>query len=95
MERLEDPADNTYGRLNATVILISLAASTGGLLFGYDLGVVGGVESFPAFQAKFFPEISDGNSTSPSWCSPPSLPASPQIAAKSADGACFSPAAQS
>lgn len=38
-------------------VLVALIAASGGLLFGYDLGVTGGVESFPDFQAKFFPEV--------------------------------------
>lgn len=45
------------GKVTWYVILVSLIAASGGLLFGYDLGVTGGVESFPEFQAKFFPEV--------------------------------------
>lgn len=32
-------------------------AASGGLLFGYDLGVTGGVESMASFQKKFFPDV--------------------------------------
>ncbi|GAB4823413.1 hypothetical protein N2152v2_010459 [Parachlorella kessleri] len=49
------------GRLTGYVIVVALIAASGGLLFGYDLGVTGGVESFPEFQQKFFPEVYEAN----------------------------------
>ena len=45
------------GKVTWYVVLVGLIASSGGLLFGYDLGITGGVESFPDFQALFFPEV--------------------------------------
>jgi MFS transporter, SP family, sugar:H+ symporter len=46
-----------HSKLNAHVILVSLIAASGGLLFGYDIGVTGGVESMASFQKKFFPDV--------------------------------------
>ena len=45
------------GKVTWYVVLLSLIAASAGLLFGYDLGVTGGVESFPEFKEMFFPEI--------------------------------------
>ncbi|WJX21013.1 Sugar transport protein 13 [Trifolium repens] len=40
------------------IIIISCAmAATGGLMFGYDVGVSGGVASMPPFLKKFFPKV--------------------------------------
>lgn len=35
----------------------AVIAASGGLLFGYDLGVTGGVESMDSFLSKFFPDV--------------------------------------
>lgn len=39
------------------IILVGCIAACGGLLFGYDIGVSGGVSSMAAFQQKFFPDV--------------------------------------
>ncbi len=62
-----------YGRqtLNGYVISVALLAASGGLLFGYDLGVTGGVESMPSFQRQFFPSVYDAeqnDSASSPYC---------------------------
>ncbi|XP_050146471.1 sugar carrier protein C-like [Malus sylvestris] len=45
------------GKLTARVLLTCMVAATGGLIFGYDLGVSGGVTSMDSFLKKFFPEV--------------------------------------
>ncbi|KAI7837475.1 hypothetical protein COHA_008733, partial [Chlorella ohadii] len=50
-------ADLYTGGLNMFVILVAILAGSGGLLFGYDIGVTGGVVSMPSFTQKFFPDV--------------------------------------
>ena len=50
-----------------------LIAASGGLLFGYDIGVTGGVESMASFQQKFFPDVyarteSESTDTNSAYC---------------------------
>ncbi|KAK7280151.1 hypothetical protein RJT34_25213 [Clitoria ternatea] len=44
-------------KITPIVIISCIMAATGGLMFGYDVGVSGGVTSMPAFLKKFFPEV--------------------------------------
>ncbi|KAK4431675.1 Hexose carrier protein HEX6 [Sesamum alatum] len=45
------------GKITRFVLLSSMVAATGGLIFGYDNGVTGGVTSMEPFLKKFFPGI--------------------------------------
>ncbi|CAL5224139.1 g6772 [Coccomyxa viridis] len=45
------------GRLTWRVFIVCLFACQGGMLFGFDNGITGGVTSMPAFLAKFFPDV--------------------------------------
>ncbi|KAK9919065.1 hypothetical protein WJX75_009114 [Coccomyxa subellipsoidea] len=45
------------GRLTWVVVLTCIVASTGGLLFGFDNGITGGVTSMGPFLQKFFPDV--------------------------------------
>ncbi|KAK3133765.1 hypothetical protein QOZ80_6AG0540720 [Eleusine coracana subsp. coracana] len=45
------------GRVTTFVVLSCVVACSGGFLFGYDLGVSGGVTSMNSFLKRFFPEV--------------------------------------
>jgi len=44
-------------KITPVVIISCLMAATGGLMFGYDIGISGGVTSMPDFLKKFFPVV--------------------------------------
>lgn len=45
------------GKVTAFVLITCFVAAMGGLLFGYDLGITGGVTSMDPFLIKFFPSV--------------------------------------
>ncbi|GMN32360.1 hypothetical protein TIFTF001_003645 [Ficus carica] len=45
------------GKLTARVLWTCLVAACGGLIFGYDLGISGGVTSMDSFLKQFFPAV--------------------------------------
>ncbi|WOL19260.1 hexose carrier protein HEX6-like [Canna indica] len=45
------------GRITHFMVLSCTLAASGGVLFGYDLGVSGGVTSMEPFLRKFFPDV--------------------------------------
>ncbi|CAA0817224.1 Sugar transport protein 3 [Striga hermonthica] len=45
------------GRITPFVVLSCMVAATGGVIFGYDIGISGGVTSMAPFLKKFFPEV--------------------------------------
>ncbi|KAJ4849434.1 Sugar transport protein 10 [Turnera subulata] len=45
------------GGVTVFVILTCLVAAMGGLIFGYDIGISGGVTSMDSFLSKFFPSV--------------------------------------
>ncbi|CAM8916215.1 unnamed protein product [Rhodiola kirilowii] len=49
-------------KITPIVIISCIMAATGGLMFGYDVGVSGGVTSMPEFLEKFFPAVYKTNS---------------------------------
>ncbi|KAF7132582.1 hypothetical protein RHSIM_Rhsim09G0070100 [Rhododendron simsii] len=48
---------NYEGRVTCFVVITCLVAATGGLIFGYDIGISGGVTSMDEFLQKFFPTV--------------------------------------
>ncbi|CAH2044471.1 unnamed protein product [Thlaspi arvense] len=44
-------------KITPIVIISCIMAATGGLMFGYDVGVSGGVTAMPDFLRKFFPVV--------------------------------------
>ncbi|KAL0304084.1 UNVERIFIED_CONTAM: Hexose carrier protein HEX6 [Sesamum radiatum] len=50
--------DKQYnGKITKFVLLSCMMAASGGLIFGYDVGVSGGVSSMDPFLKKFFPGV--------------------------------------
>ncbi|KAL5200864.1 hypothetical protein ABZP36_035218 [Zizania latifolia] len=45
------------GRVTPFVVLSCVVAGSGGILFGYDLGISGGVTSMDSFLENFFPSV--------------------------------------
>ncbi|CAN6548016.1 unnamed protein product [Malus baccata var. baccata] len=49
--------ENFEAKITPLVIISCIMAASGGLMFGYDVGISGGVTSMPHFQKKFFPVV--------------------------------------
>ncbi|KAM3739153.1 hypothetical protein ACB098_08G004200 [Castanea mollissima] len=55
---VDAPSGKSYeGGLTAFVIFTCVVAAMGGLIFGYDIGISGGVTSMEPFLRKFFPSV--------------------------------------
>lgn len=48
---------NYAGRTTVFVAITCITAASGGLIFGYDIGISGGVTSMDDFLSKFFPSV--------------------------------------
>lgn len=53
----KERAEQYKGRVTPYVIVACIVAAVGGSLFGYDIGISGGVTSMDAFLEKFFPTV--------------------------------------
>ncbi|KAI6704926.1 hypothetical protein NL676_007888 [Syzygium grande] len=64
--------DKEYpGELTPYVLVTCIVGAMGGLIFGYDIGISGGVTSMPSFLKKFFPvvyEKQQGEKTTNQYC---------------------------
>ncbi|CAN6463401.1 unnamed protein product [Victoria cruziana] len=52
-----DVAKQYKGNVTSFVVFTCMVAATGGLIFGYDIGISGGVTSMDVFLEKFFPSV--------------------------------------
>ncbi|KAJ1262785.1 hypothetical protein BS78_09G136500 [Paspalum vaginatum] len=62
------PGTEFEAKITTTVVMSCVMAATGGLMFGYDIGVSGGVTSMDDFLDEFFPSVLqqlDGSRQSP------------------------------
>ncbi|XP_070056173.1 sugar transport protein 5 isoform X2 [Nicotiana tomentosiformis] len=51
-------SDNRFnGKITFAVVITSIVAASGGLIFGFDIGISGGVTTMRPFLEKFFPSI--------------------------------------
>nr|XP_043619595.1 sugar transport protein 8-like [Erigeron canadensis] len=50
-------AHDIPAKLTGQVVVCSIIAACGGLMFGYDIGISGGVTSMDVFLKKFFPTV--------------------------------------
>ncbi|KAI3426545.1 MFS domain-containing protein [Psidium guajava] len=53
----KERAELYQGRVTCYVVVTCLIAAVGGSIFGYDIGISGGVTSMDGFLRKFFPEV--------------------------------------
>ncbi|XP_027366440.1 sugar transport protein 5-like [Abrus precatorius] len=54
---IDAPAKGFDGKITLSVVITCIVAASGGLIFGYDIGVSGGVTTMVPFLEKFFPSI--------------------------------------
>ncbi|KAL2975418.1 hypothetical protein AAZX31_14G160500 [Glycine max] len=50
-------ANGFHGKITLSVVITCIVAASSGLIFGYDLGITGGVTTMKPFLEKFFPAI--------------------------------------
>ncbi|KAJ8471787.1 hypothetical protein OPV22_026130 [Ensete ventricosum] len=53
----DGPRPDHGGRLTAPVMITSIMAEFGGVIFGYALGISGGITAMESFLQTFFPDI--------------------------------------
>ncbi|GLT31136.1 hypothetical protein SLA2020_058960 [Shorea laevis] len=54
---VDGPVSNLNSRVTASVVITCIVAASSGLIFGYDIGISGGVTTMVPFLKKFFPSI--------------------------------------
>ncbi|CAI0444113.1 unnamed protein product [Linum tenue] len=53
----DDGVKHFEGRITGFLLITCIVATCGGLIFGYDIGISGGVTSMDSFLSKFFPSV--------------------------------------
>ncbi|KAF8703312.1 hypothetical protein HU200_032107 [Digitaria exilis] len=53
----DGPSVDYGGRVTFSVVVTCLMAASGGLIFGYDIGISGGVTAMESFLSAFFPGV--------------------------------------
>ncbi|KAJ7979653.1 Sugar transport protein [Quillaja saponaria] len=53
----KERAEQYQGRVTGYVVVACIVAAIGGSIFGYDIGISGGVTSMDGFLKKFFPSV--------------------------------------
>ncbi|WIA37403.1 hypothetical protein OEZ86_014328 [Tetradesmus obliquus] len=56
------------GRITFSVLLACFVGACTGLVFGYDIGIAGGVISYPDFQRRFFPQVLEAHADKDAFC---------------------------
>jgi hypothetical protein len=56
------------GKTTFYIMIVSIVAGSGGLLFGYDNGVTGGVIASKDFDALFFPSLLNAPDDESPYC---------------------------
>ncbi|TKY56253.1 Sugar transport protein 5 [Spatholobus suberectus] len=54
---VDAPANGFGGKITLSVVITCIVAASSGLIFGYDIGITGGVTTMKPFLRKFFPAI--------------------------------------
>ncbi|KDP41374.1 hypothetical protein JCGZ_15781 [Jatropha curcas] len=54
---VDGPANGFNGKITVSVVITCIVAASSGLIFGYDIGISGGVTTMKPFLKKFFPSV--------------------------------------
>ncbi|KAK2659737.1 hypothetical protein Ddye_006270 [Dipteronia dyeriana] len=54
---VDGPVNVLYGKITLSVVITCVVAASSGLIFGYDIGISGGVTTMVPFLHKFFPSV--------------------------------------
>ncbi|KAE8056899.1 hypothetical protein FH972_013631 [Carpinus fangiana] len=54
---VDGPGSGFKGKITVSVVITCIVAASSGLIFGYDIGISGGVTTMVPFLHKFFPSV--------------------------------------